>query len=388
MSYDFTSRKEFKILIVDDIPKNIQILGNILKNEDYQISYALNGREALEIAALQQFDMILLDVMMPGKDGFEVCKNLKENRLTADIPIIFLTARTEKENVVKGFKLGAADYVTKPFNADELLSRVKAHLSLKHQKEQLKSINRILEEKVEERTMQLQDANRQLSSLERAKSDFLNIISHELRTPLNGIQGLVDLLVETHKTPEQEEYINYLKEASDKLVKFSETAILITTLKAEKYKIIYTPQKVNYLIEDVVENFSKRVSEKGIHLSVGIQPPDLQVDIDADLITNCFNSLLDNAIKFSAENQKVEIKAYIYHGNPIVEFVDYGPGFTEETIENIFEFFASTDALKSDGMGLSLAAVKLIMDAHEGQVEILNHEKGGAVVRLIFRSNK
>ncbi len=125
------------ILIVDDISKNIQVLGNVLREEGYQLSFATGGPQAVEMASAERFDLILLDVMMPGMDGFEVCRRLKELPTAMDVPIIFLTAKAETESVVKGFEVGAVDYVAKPFNARELLARVRTHLALKKAREDL-----------------------------------------------------------------------------------------------------------------------------------------------------------------------------------------------------------------------------------------------------------
>jgi len=119
------------VLIVDDVPKNIQLLGNILNNEGYDIIIAENGKEALERISDVLPDIILLDIMMPEMDGYETCKILKENDRTRDIPVIFLTAKTEMEDIVKGFNAGSVDYVTKPFNSTELMARVKTHIKLK-----------------------------------------------------------------------------------------------------------------------------------------------------------------------------------------------------------------------------------------------------------------
>ncbi len=126
------------ILIVDDVSKNIQLLGNILRKENYQISFATNGEQALSMIVDVNPDLILLDIMMPGMDGYEVCKRLKDNPKSAEIPVIFLTAKTETADVVKGFRLGAVDFVSKPFNSPELLARVKTHIQLKNAKEKLK----------------------------------------------------------------------------------------------------------------------------------------------------------------------------------------------------------------------------------------------------------
>jgi DNA-binding response OmpR family regulator len=123
--------KRHTILIVDDVPKNIELAANILQSKNYNITFATNGEAALEKVKSIDFDLILLDVMMPGMDGFEVCRRLKEKPLTKDIPVIFVTAKSETENVVKGFELGAVDYVSKPFNTEELLARVKTHIDIR-----------------------------------------------------------------------------------------------------------------------------------------------------------------------------------------------------------------------------------------------------------------
>jgi two-component system sensor histidine kinase/response regulator len=376
--------RKFKLLIVDDVPKNIQILGNILKDSNLLISYALSGREAIQMTDEQDFDLILLDIMMPGMNGFDVCIQLKRNSKTSNIPIVFLTAKADKDSVVKGFKLGAEDYVTKPFNSEELMARVKTHLALKSQREKLQTVNKTLEDKVASRTAQLRAANKQLLSLEKAKSDFLNIISHELRTPLNGLQGLIELLEDTDKSREQQEYIEYLKEASSRLVKFSETAILITTLRADKYKISYSPLKIAYLIDDLIDEFEEQIREKSIKVVCSIVPEDLQIRIDADLIKNSFASILDNAIRYCKTNGKISINAKILNNKPVVQFIDDGPGFKKVLLDKLFKYFTSTDSMNSEGLGLSIAAVKLIMDAHHGQVRIENSQQGGAIVTLEF----
>lgn len=376
--------KKYKLLIVDDIPKNIQILGNILKREEYKISYALNGKDAIAMTKMHDFDLILLDIMMPGIDGYEVCTELKKNQKTSEIPIIFLTAKAEKESVVKGFQVGAADYLTKPFNAEELLARVETHLVIRKQQQQLKSLNQLLEQKVTERTRQLQEANKQLSTLEKAKSDFLNIISHELRTPLNGLQGLIELLEDTQKTKNQEEYIEYLREAADRLVKFSEIALLITSLNAEKYKLQYSPQRIKYMIEDIKEQLIEAANEKDVDIVVSINPSDMQINLDFDLVKTSLGSLMDNALRFSPASSVVEIRAYHEKKKPVIEFCDRGPGFSEEMLSKPFNYFNTDDVMNSEGLGLSVAAIKLIMDAHRGKLEAKNRPDGGACVKLIF----
>ena len=194
---------QFTILMVDDNPKNLQLLGNMLRNEGYQLEFATSGPTALAWFEKKIFDLVLLDIMMPDMSGFEVCEKLRSDHKQDDIPVIFLTAKTEKESILQGFSLGAQDYVTKPFDTSELLARVRTHLELRFSKEQLKNMNQILEDKVKERTHELQEAyhkiqkaNEELLILDQAKTEFLHIISHEIRTPLNGIKGSLELIKE------------------------------------------------------------------------------------------------------------------------------------------------------------------------------------------------
>ncbi|WP_462281841.1 response regulator, partial [Salinivirga cyanobacteriivorans] len=134
-------KQKSKILIVDDLPKNIQLLGTILNEDNYDVEFALNGPDALQWVKNDHFDLIILDIMMPGMDGYEVCTRLKENEKTREIPVIFITAKNDTESTIKGFEVGGIDYITKPFNSQELLSRVKTHIQLYKQKQELNKKN-------------------------------------------------------------------------------------------------------------------------------------------------------------------------------------------------------------------------------------------------------
>lgn len=162
MGENVEARKGERILIVDDTLQNIQVLGTVLREQNYQINVAQNGIQALEMVEKVEPDLILLDVMMPEMDGFEACQRLKADEKTREIPIIFLTAKVETEDVVHGFEIGAIDYVTKPFNAIELLARVKTHLELRRLRQELLEYNEQLEAKVAERTVEVQRAHKQL----------------------------------------------------------------------------------------------------------------------------------------------------------------------------------------------------------------------------------
>ena len=374
----------FKILIVDDVSKNIQILGNILSQEDYQIAWAQSGEEALSVVKVQEFHLILLDIMMPGMNGYEVCEKLKSSPKTADIPVIFLTAKADMDSIIKGFDTGGQDYITKPFNAKELLARVHTHILIIEQQKELKEANESLEQKVKERTQELNEANLLLSRLDKTKSEFLSIISHELRTPLSGIIGLTHLLNQTDIGEEQAQYLEYLKIVSKRLVKFSDLALLITSLKVSKYDLDLLPVSVNHIAESAIVELKENDADT---TRIKFEPHSSSPLIlaESDLIRKAIIMVLENALRFSSEKSEVSLSIFSGDGQVSFSIIDKGQGFSEDALEKLFHVFSTGDIDHQEGKGLSLSAVKLIMDAHSGKIEVHNKEKG-AEVKLIFYS--
>ncbi len=377
------NRESKRILIVDDVSRNIQILGNILSQKNYKIAYAQSGIEAIEVCKTQKFDLILLDIMMTGMNGYEVCTALKKSKLTADIPIIFLTAKADMDSVIKGFELGGQDYITKPFNAAELLARVNTHLVIKEQKEQLQILNSNLENIVRERTMELERANDKLNKLDFAKNNFLSIISHELRTPLNGLFGLADML-DAHSDPDQKENIAFLKSVSSRLLNFSETALLITSLSAKQHLPEVMPVSLNNLILDSIEMFKEKNIDSELKFINNMPYDNLLVKADSELLVKCFVLVIENSAKFTNGNAKLTISARAEYNNIVIEFVDNGPGFSEDALNYLFELFSPGDTLHLEGAGLGLATIKLIIDNHDGSIEIQNVEDSGAKVIIML----
>ncbi len=376
--------KKKKILIVDDIPKNIQILGNILSKENYQIAYAQSGEQALSITHHQKFDLILLDIMMPEMDGFEVCKVLKENHETSEIPVIFLTAKADMNSIVKGFAVGGQDYITKPFNASELLARTETHIQLHEQRIALSEMNEILEEKVKERTMQLEKAYKRLNQLEKAKTDFLDIISHELRTPLNGITGLTTLLKLTELSEEQQEYIHYLEDVANRLNRFSETALLITNLRTNRSQPDFLPTQIKYIVESALKHFEKNNHGKYQSIQFEMEEEGFQIAANTTLVKKSLEMLMDNACKYGGSGVNIRLSVSSDKNKIVLSCDDNGHGFSEDSQKRLFELFSTGDVLHQEGTGLSLAAIKLIMDYHNGKIEVRNKKEGGAMVHLIF----
>lgn len=376
-----------KILIVDDISKNIQILGNILSQKAYDVAYAQSGKEALKLCDKQAFDLILLDIMMPGMDGYEVCEKLKKQKHTKDIPVIFLTAKAEMENIIRGFEVGGQEYITKPFNSSELLARVQTHLLLQRQRKELINMNDHLEDLVRERTLQLENANKQLEKLDLAKSNFLSLISHEMRTPLNGIIGLTQLLSQTNIDSSQKEYLNYLTEVSARLVKFSEIALLITRLKTDKYDPDILPVSVHHLITSGIGNFKRENPHTTIHINYEKPDSQILVMVDSELTIIGIAMILENTERFAGIGALLEIKVIEQTDFVELHFADNGSGFTKQALDHIFEFFSAGDIMHYEGSGLSIATLKLISDVQGGQISVINVKNGGALVVLKMKKS-
>ncbi len=383
--------QNFKILIVDDISKNIQLLGNLLREESYKTGFATSGQQALDILQKNDFDLILLDIMMPVMDGYEVCQKIRTNEKTKNIPVIFLTAKIEDEAIIKGFELGAQDYVTKPFKPKELLARVATHLELNYKRKQLNQFNLHLEDKVKERTEQLQealikieDANVKLSQLENAKSKFLGIISHELRTPLNGIIGFASLLQTAIDDADQLEYLDFMLHSANRLLRFSEIAMLIAQLSVDRYKLNFKKNTLKAIMDSALNELDSKVREKKVIVDSNI-PNTTTVFCDYTLMKIAFKHVLDNAIRFSPESDTIKVSYTEKNNNFEISIADNGEGFTDEALESVFQFFTVENVLNhSEGFGLGLAATKLIMEAHGSRISIDNRSDKGAEVVLFL----
>ena len=382
----------YKILAVDDNTKNLMVIPAILSSVNFNVDTALSGQEALKLVREKNYDVILLDIMMPGMDGFETCIKLKQDERNKDVPVIFLTAKTEIESITRAFQCGGFDYLTKPFRTDELIARVRTHAELKRHKEQQKEINQWLELKVEERTDQLRESNFQLTranqglhKLDHAKNEFLRMINHEIRTPLNAILGFTDILKNENKSPKIIEMVQYIDTASVRLERFLMVVLQITSLLANDQPIIHDLVPLNEAVNDSLARLNERIMSKKMRIVKRGLEANVQIQGNNQLIQACFESILDNSIKFSPDEGSTVIQVKSDGQNTIIEFIDEGPGFDEQAMQHLFHLFAIGERHVDEAAGLGLALVKLIMDAHHGKIEILKNEPAGAIVRLIFQ---
>jgi two-component system, sensor histidine kinase and response regulator len=385
--------KSSHILIVDDNPNNLQVLGKLLKERKYEVEFAIDGQSALEWIREKKFDLILLDINMPGMSGFEVCTQIRSKYEPEKLPIIFLSSENDKESILKGFEVGGQDYLTKPFDSKELIVRVNTHLTLKNSLERLENLNQLLEEKITERTHQLVEANDKLNAanhklidLDIAKMEFLSLISHEIRTPLNGIVGPLQLIKQSPDINTISEMVEILDSSVSRLEKFSSNALLLTKLRTMpplSVRII----KPYSIISEVIGEKKDDLNKKNIEIET-ILDPGLTIIGNKNLIKICFAYIIDNSVRYSPDRAVIEIKCNRLQDLTVCEIRDHGPGFSEKVIARQFELFVIDRNLADNQVGLDLPIVKMIMDFHGGNIKITNHTDGGAVVKLEFVNNR
>jgi two-component system sensor histidine kinase/response regulator len=381
------------ILIVDDNPQNLQVLGKILLENKYKIEFSTNGESALKWLKTRRFDLVLLDINMPVMNGFEVCIEIRSDPRMNNVPIIFLSADSDRDSILKGFELGAQDYVTKPFDSRELLVRVRTHLKLKYSLEELEKFNKLLEEKVTERTRQLNESNVNLEksnlkliNLDKVKTDFLNLISHEIRTPLNGILGPLELLRGPLYTREIGDLIEMLNTSVMRLEKFSLDALLITKLKTRPGEIIKGKVNLTRIINEVLYNEKENFISGKLNIKTNYKViPDLLAG-EPDLLKKCIGNILENAIRFSPGSGVIEVNTYIDNQTVVCEIKDNGKGFAPEDFDRVFELFTTDDEYMDNCLGIGLPVARMIMEEHGGSLVIGNNPDGGANVKLVFQN--
>jgi CheY-like chemotaxis protein len=360
---------ESRILIVDDVQLNLNLMKDILSDQGYLVATAINGKSAIAKAKAHKFDLILLDIVLPDIDGFEVCSNLKANYQTQDIPIIFLTAKKEKDSIIKGFQLGAVDYIPKPFSKEELLARVNLHLTLRKTQEELI------------RSKELAEA------ASKAKAIFLANISHEIRTPMNGIIGMIDILKRTGLSQEQIEYIDIIGISGENLLMIINDVLDFSKIEAGQI----TFEKIQFSLRDEVEEVIKilryKALQKNLELDFQIQP-DVPLSLIGDplRLKQILINLCNNSLKFTSNGfVKIKVRLVNMEESKVrlnFDVQDTGIGISPENQAKLFKSFSQADVSttrKFGGTGLGLAISKNLVEMMNGHIGIISEEGEGAI---------
>lgn len=345
------------ILIVDDIPDNLKVLGDILRGEGYKVRPVTNGLLALQVAQKEIPDIILLDILMPNMDGFEVCKQLKENPLLKEVPIIFISALNDTDDIVKALTMGGVDYIGKPFKDKEVKVRVATHLKIHRQ-------------------------NKELHELNACKDKFFSLIAHDLRSPFNGFLGLTEIMAEELSGMTLEEIreitVN-LRSSATSLNRLLEN--LLIWAQIQRGLIPFYPA-VEQLLPIVTESISvvlQSAKNKNIEIHYDV-PDDIFVFVDNNQLQTVIRNLVSNSVKFTPNGGIVNITAKSTDNNTI-EFAikDTGIGMNSIMVENLFRVDVRTKREGTEGepsTGLGLILCKDFI------------EKMGSVIRVESQEGK
>jgi len=358
-----TTTHQDTLLVIDDTLDNVNLLLKFLTAAGFKVLIAQDGEEGIETAEYTLPELILLDVIMPEMDGFEVCRYLKSQEKTRDIPIIFMSALTDTVNKVNGFKLGAADYITKPIQHEEVLARVNAHLQIIQQQRKIQSQN----EQVTEYAQALEKRNSELDA-------FAHTVAHDLKTPLNGIVGLSDILVESYskRTPLDADLLSKLqmiKRASQRTFNIIDALLLLAGVsRMEQLKISpldmsdIVTQVIDQRLVDLVEDYSGLIDKPSYWpMAQGY----------ARWIEEVWINYISNALKYGGNPPHLELGAEVQNEGMICFWVrDNGKGLTPEEQAQLFTPFTRLHITRIEGHGLGLSIVRQIVEQLGGQVGV------------------
>ncbi len=361
--------QEYRILLIDDEPRNLGVLSVILERRGLELLTARNGERGLEIAELNHPDLILLDVMMPGIDGFETCRRLKQNEATADIPVIFTTILDDLANKLVGFQAGAVDYLSKPFQEEEVVARVGKHIEIHRLQQALQARNQELEQK-----------NEELES-------FAHTVAHNLKTPIGQVKSLCDTLQDVEIGGREfnslaKSFLPLLSQSSEKLLGTVDALLLLARIEKGQLPEYLRECDVRQLAVEALDTLGPTIEGRGAAVQFeGKSWP--KVNAHGPWIVEIWKNYISNALKYGGEPPRLVLGAE--RRGPYVEYwvLDNGEGIDDELCEQLFIPFSRLHRSATEGYGLGLSIVERIMQMHGGDVGVDGNPGSGS--RFYFR---
>lgn len=351
------------VLVIDDQEQNIRVVGTLLTSMGYEVIPASSAEQAFERLAVRLPDLILLDMLMPGLDGLETCRRLKNDPRWTDLPIIFLSAADDKNLVVQALESGGADYVTKPFNKAELLSRVRTHLALK----------------------KARDVQRHLIE---DKDELLGILAHDLKNHLAGMKLSASLLADraAELPPRCATLASNIAESTDRMLAFVKE--FLANQSAEQLVLRPGPQELKTLASRVIAEHRPAAALKEITIASEWTDDSLRVRADAEALRQVLDNLVSNAVKFSPKGGAITVSCALRPGGYAQCTVrDEGPGFTEEDRARLFSRYGRLSARPTGNepsTGLGLSIVKRLIEAQKGRITLDSQPGQGALFTVII----
>lgn len=360
------------ILVVDDEPNNFDVIETLLTEQDYQLHYAASGAGA--IATLDTFnpDLILLDVMMPGIDGIEVCRQIRAMAQWQAVPIIMVTALTAKSDLAACLSAGADDFISKPINALELRARIHSMLRIKQQYDNIQSLAH-----VQNNTIDLLE-----SSLSELRGNLASSLSHELNTPLNGMLGMIGLIkedLETMPVEELQELIGYAEESALRLEALTKKFLIYLELELMSHRqepthgyILEQPQ--TYFSADIIQSALMNIALKvDRQADLVIQLTDAFLALSDRYLNTIIKELIDNALKFSQPGTVIKVCGNIINDRFVFSVHDFGRGMTDEQLHKVGAFMQfERKFYEQQGVGLGLKIVNKIVEKVRGELKIIS----------------
>lgn len=351
-------RPQAVVLVVDDQQANVRMVGALLTRSGYEVLPALGGAEGLELARNNKPDVVLLDMKMPGMDGFEVLKQLRETPETRDLPIIFLTADNDRENLIRAFAAGAIDYITKPFVAEELLARVLTHVDLKRSRDALR---RFAQE----------------------KQEMAELVAHDLRNYFANIIFAADLLRGAPSVaPAQQRLAESIRTSADSGMLFLQA--FLEQQEHQAHGSAIEPLPVRQMLCEVVDLLSRSAAAKGIRLDLIAHETVIVSGLRAG-VAHVLQNLVSNAIKYSPRDTEIGITALKHGKSGRLQVMDRGPGISGEDQARLFQRFVRLSSEPTQGesaTGLGLALAKQQARAMGGNLWYELRDGGGSIFTL------
>jgi signal transduction histidine kinase len=348
------------LLIVDDTPANLHLLADLLKQRGYKVRPVPSGELALQAATAYPPDLVLLDINMPNMNGFEVCERLKKDARLRDIPVIFISALDETLDKVKAFALGGVDYITKPFQFEEVLARVQTHLELRNRERQLK------------------ESFGQLQSLEQSRDNLVHMMVHDMRSQLTVISaglGMVRVMCKEGRIPDGK-LVADMTTSAHRLIEMITQVLDISRFEAGQMPLIRASCDVAQLAREAMDSLLSMVGGRELRL---LAPGPVTVPCDLEVVRRILSNLLVNAFKYSPKNGQVTVVVRDESGMAHISVSDTGPGIPPELQQNIFNKFGQADVShKRMGSGLGLAFCRLAVEAHGGRIGVESQSGQGS----------